>query len=268
MIHQVAGVTYSNYLGTQKQIKTKIKAQNSNWFSDWLNDKDKKSTDGKDDGHISTGETIKSIAEGTFGGIIKDVINHPISTGITLAVGIGISVATGGAALPILTAIGASVGAVQIGYGAYKPHQSHKDGDTKRAYETMGNGIFALVTSAMSAKSAVKAAQEAGMETTEAIENKNAISSLGECFKDIPNALKTSWHNLHTNFKSFISPNLITNGITSKPPFSIKGAILSESKRATRFGKITQKRALPAKRTQLVMVSESPQYQHNKKYSN
>ena len=80
-----------------------------NSFSAWLSDEDKVCTDGTDDGKISAGEALTSFGKG-LAGIVKTAINHPVMTGLSVAAGIGLTIATGGAALPVMAAAGAAIG--------------------------------------------------------------------------------------------------------------------------------------------------------------
>ena len=137
-------------LGNEHPI-TEKKSKNTTWFSDWLNNDDKVCTDGFDDGSLSLKETSESFGKGLIG-IVKTAVNHPIATGLTLAAGIGLTVLTGGAAAPILVAAGATIGTGMVGYGAYKAATAETDAEAKQAWETIGNGTFAVATSALGAK--------------------------------------------------------------------------------------------------------------------
>lgn len=167
-----------------------------NWFTNWLNDKDKVSTDGHDDGHISFSEVAESFGKGLIG-IAKDAINHPIATAAIIGAGVALTLATGGAALVPLIAIGAAVGAGQIGYGTYKAATATTDGEAKQAYETIGNGVFALGTSAFGARSALSAAANAGVKSAEGAADLSRIGALRTCLR--PTVLRESLSVSKTN---------------------------------------------------------------------
>ncbi len=180
-------------------------------FSAWLKNEDKVCTDGKDDGKLSFGEALTSFGKG-LAGIVKTAINHPIATAATVAAGAALTVATGGAALPVMVAAGAAVGGVQIGYGAYKAATAETDGEAKQAFETMGNGTFALATSALGAKPALKAAQNAGV--TSASTDGGVIKSLAGCFKSAPEAIKVSGANIKGNVLTWTTGKIHANSNT------------------------------------------------------
>ena len=56
-----------------------------NGFQRWWHDVDKISTDGKNDGHLSFGESAKSFLKGLGGGLIKGIIKNPIKSLVDLA---------------------------------------------------------------------------------------------------------------------------------------------------------------------------------------
>ena len=181
----------------ERHVKKKEEIETS-WFSDWLNDKDKVCTDGKDDGSISFGEGLESFGKGLMG-IVKGVINHPIATAVTVAAGIGLTVLTGGAALPVMIAAGAATGAGIIGYGAYKAATAETDAEAKQAWETIGNGTFAVAASVAGANPALKAAANAGVTSAQGAENMNAVQATLQTFKSIPEAINMSVLNTKGN---------------------------------------------------------------------
>lgn len=214
MVEQVAKVSSVITTNTRKTQTQVTKPEEGNWFTNWLNDKDKVSTDGKDDGKISFGEAAKSFGKGLMG-IVKTAINHPIATTATIVAGVAITVATGGAALPILVAAGASVGVVQIGHGAYKAVTAKTDGEAKQAFETIGNGTFAVATSALSAKSALNVASKAGVTGADGAENLNTAQALVKCYKVTPEALSVSKTNIQTNFSTLLASRNASDVVTA-----------------------------------------------------
>ena len=169
-----------------------------NAFERWWFDVDKVSTDGKDDGKLSAGEKMESFGKG-LAGIIKGIGKHPIATAVTVAAGVGLTVITGGAALPVMAAAGAAIGAGTIGYGAYKAATAETDAEAKQAWETMGNGTFALGASAVSAKPALNAASKAGVTSAKIAKDTNIAKATIQTFKTIPEALKMSALNTKGN---------------------------------------------------------------------
>ncbi len=178
-------------LSTNEKVET-------GWFSDWLNDKDKVCTDGTDDGKLSAKESLKSFGKGLMG-IVKAAVKHPIATAATVAGGVALSVITGGAAIPVMVAAGAAIGAGQIGYGAYKAATADTDADAKQAWETMGNGTFALAASALGAKASLKAAAKAGVTGAETTKDIGMAEALIQNFKATPEAVKMSGLNAKGN---------------------------------------------------------------------
>ncbi len=193
-------------IGT-KETKVLQKEEGTNWFSDWLNDKDKVCTDGADDGSISFGEAAESFGKGLIG-LIKGVINHPIATTVTLGAGVALTVATGGAALPVMVALGAGTGAVMIGKGAYDAATAETDAQAKAAWEGIGNGTFAVAASVLGAKSSLKAASKAGITSAQGAENMNIAQATVQTFKTIPEALKVSGQNIKGNVLTWTTGNI------------------------------------------------------------
>ena len=181
-----------------------------NSFSAWLSDEDKVCTDGTDDGKISAGEALTSFGKG-LAGIVKTAINHPVMTGLSVAAGIGLTIATGGAALPVMAAAGAAIGGCTVIGGAYNAITADTDGEKKAAFEQMGNGTFALISSAFGAKQALKGAANAGVKTAEGITTSNPVKNLVNCFKVLPDALKTSGANIKGNFLTLSTGNIHAN---------------------------------------------------------
>ena len=188
----------------------KAEKKSSNWFTAWLRDEDKVSTDGQDDGKLSFWESAKSIGKG-FIGIVKGVINHPIMTGATIAAAVGLNVLTGGAALPIMVALGAVTGAGLIGVGAYGAATAKTDGEAKNAFEKVGGGIFALAGSFLGAKSALNVASKAGVQSAKGAQNMNALQATWQSIKSTPEALKVSASNIKGNVLTWTTGTIHPN---------------------------------------------------------
>ena len=192
-------------------------------FADWLEDKDKVCTDGKDDGSISFTEGLKSFGKG-LAGIVKGAINHPIATTVMVAAGFAATVLTGGAALPALVAAGATIGTGIIGYGAYKAATAETDAEAKQAWETIGNGTFALATAAVSAKPALNAASKAGVTSAQGAKDMNVIQATVQAFKSTPEALKMSGLNAKGNVLTWTTGNVHahSNALQGAEPYMSK----------------------------------------------
>ena len=171
---------------------------------DWINDKDKICTDKHDDGKLSFKDAAKSFVKGVFG-FAKSIVKHPIATGLSVAGTIGIAALTGGAALPIIAAAGAVIGAGQIGFGLYKAITANTDGKAKQAIETMGNGAFAFATSLFGANPALKAANKAGVNGVK-ISN-NPFKNIIHCFEVAPDSFTVSKANIVSNLTGVFQPN-------------------------------------------------------------
>ena len=171
--------------------------------TDWINDNDKISTDGKDDGNINWKQKILSFIKG-LGGIIKTAVNNPMTTGLVLAGGIGLTVATSGAILPAMVTLGVGTGIISLGYGGYKAATAKTDGEAKAAWETIGEGVFAIATSALGAKSAFNTVRNAGILSSET-SNFNIAKATIQCIKSTPESLVASGKNIVSNSKNVIN---------------------------------------------------------------
>ena len=129
-----------------------------------------------DDGKISGKKKFKNFMKGVgkfFTGMVCDE-NGKFSlkrTLTTIAVAAGataLCVATGGAATPFLVAAGGAIGAFQTGKGIYKAATAKTDADAELAWQSIGSGTTAVVTSIAGAKGAMKAAGKVPASTTPA----------------------------------------------------------------------------------------------------
>ncbi|MBQ7286658.1 MAG: hypothetical protein IJW73_02740 [Candidatus Gastranaerophilales bacterium] len=131
-------------------------------ITSWLNDTDKTWEDEADDGKLGFKEAAEHFGKGLLG-IVKTAINHPVKTGLAIAAGVG-AVAAFPVLGPILCAGGMVCGAATIGKGIYDYAKAENDADAKQAFETMGNGAFALGSGVLGSKAALK---HAGINGTE-----------------------------------------------------------------------------------------------------
>lgn len=118
---------------------------------------------------------------------------------------------TGGAALPVMVAAGAAVGTGMIGYGAYKAATAKTDGDAKQAWETIGNGTFAVATAAVSAKTALNTASNAGVTSAAGAKNMNTAQAVVQTFKSTPEALKVGTLNAKGNISTWATGTVHAN---------------------------------------------------------
>ncbi len=177
-------------------------------FLDWLNDKDKVCTDGKDDGSLSLSEGLESFGKGFLGGLIKDIINHPKETIIGLGVSLGLIGLTGGAILPAMTALGGVLGAGIIGAGIYGYASSENDADAKRSLETAGKGTLTTFLSIIGMRPALNAAAKAGVNSAQGAKDLSIGKVILQTFKSIPESLKMSGLNAKGNILTWTTKTI------------------------------------------------------------
>ena len=102
-----------------------------------------------------------------------------------------------------MVAAGATIGAGTIAYGGYKAATAKTDGEAKQAFEIMGNGTFALATSALGAKGALNAASKAGVTAAQGADDMSIIQSTIQAFKSTPEAIKMSGINAQANITTW-----------------------------------------------------------------
>ncbi len=160
----------------------------------------KKIKDTKNDGKISFGEKLKSMGKGvlnTLKGMVCDKngkfsIKKTLVTVAVAAAATAITVATGGAAAPALVAIGATLGAVQLGKGVINATKAKTDNQAKQAWADIGSGTFVVAASVIGAKGALK---------TAGVSNAAKMSPLratAECFKVTPKMANNSYNLLRS----------------------------------------------------------------------
>lgn len=200
--------------------KSIAKLTGDNVFTDWLQDKDKICTDGKDDGSLSFKEGSLSIAKGLLGGIPKAMINHPLATLATVGIGAAATALTGGAILPLLTTIGIASGVGMAGYGAYKAANAKTDGEAKQALESLGMGVATTGLSVVSAGKALDSAAKAGVKSASVADDASTMTKVAQLFKSIPESLKVSKYNAKSFLQTWnFKPNFIQrsdNAITAR----------------------------------------------------
>lgn len=197
--------------------KTQKQEENESWFgnqlrkvgmddtANWLEDKDKICTDGKDDGSLTFADGFKSYAKGFFGGIPKAIINNPLTSLAVVAGAVGLTIATGGAALVPLTVAGGALSAAGLGYGAYKAVTAENDGEAKQALETAGASTMGLVLTGAAVKPALRAGQAAGVRSIQNVDDLTYAQAVKTAIKSTPDALKTSGQNIKGNALTWMS---------------------------------------------------------------
>lgn len=195
-----------------------------NAFERWWFDVDKVATDGKDDGKLSAGEIAESSAKGFFGGLIKGMVKNPITTAVTLGLGTVATIATGGAALPILVGLGAGVSAISLGSNIYKYAKADNDLDAKNALEGAGTATLGLALSAFGVKAANKAGANAGIKSLQGLDKASYGKNVTTMFKSMPEAFKVSGQNIKGNVLTW------TTGTVHAHSNQLQGAELYMSK--------------------------------------
>ncbi|MBS4760376.1 MAG: hypothetical protein KHX03_06730 [Clostridium sp.] len=180
--------------------------------------------DGKDDGKISWKSKLKNFGKGIgnfFKGMVCDE-NGKFSwkrtlTTVGVAAGaVALTVATGGAATPFLVAAGATMGAVQVGKGAYKAATAKTDAEAEQAWQEIGSGTTAVVGSIAGAKGALKSA---GVAVPKGNAITSSLKATGECFKIAGKGMTSgakaavlhpmqSARNVSAYYKNTMKPNL------------------------------------------------------------
>ena len=132
--------------------------------------------DGKDDGKLSFGETVKSL----FKGVVKSFTNmfsSPENVVKTVAGGLACAAliaVTGGAATPFIIAGGAVLGGVQVGKGLYNASQATTDDAKRAALEDIGSGAATIAMSVAAGKAYTNAT---GSSLTSLSTYKNAATN-------------------------------------------------------------------------------------------
>ena len=138
--------------------------------------------DGCDDGRISFSEKVSNFCNGVVAPI-KNIFASPKNmavTALTVAAGAGLIALTGGAAAPVMVALGLVGGGTQIVSGLYKQATATTDAQAAQAWNQMGTGTFTMGASALGAKSALKTA---GVQNTS---NMTTWQAVVNCLKNAP----------------------------------------------------------------------------------
>ena len=152
----------------------------------------RKTLDGVDDGSIGFGGATKNFFKGIgnfFKGMICDengfsIKRTLVTVGITAAA-VGICVATGGAAAPILVGIGAALSGAEIAKGAIGAATAKTDAQAEQAWQEIGSGTTGVTLSVLGAKGGLKSAGK--MPPGEV----SALKATGECLKITGKGIKS-----------------------------------------------------------------------------
>lgn len=204
------------------------------------NTKDGKFDYSIDDGKISLGSKLKNFCKGLISPItnmFKSPKNFLMSVGM-IAAGAALIAVTGGAATPILIAAGVTMGAVQLGTGAYKAATAKTDTEAEAAWQGMGAGTTSIGLSVLGAKKALKAAK---IDTT----GMNSLQATVKCFKASPGQFGKSV----ANAKSFF-------GIEPKAALKLETKPKTEPKPETRALEKSAEQPRPAEQQR--PIAEQP----------
>lgn len=208
------GITFAEWWSGEKSLtSTAARYVGMDSIADWLEDKDKVCTDGKDDGKVGLWEGIKSFGKGLLGGIPKAIIQHPLITGVTVAAAAGLTAITGGAAAPILWGLGAVLTAGSAGHSLYKAATAKTDGEMKAALEGTGTATAAAAMLGVTYGSTMTTAKNAGVNTD------------GNILQTMKSSAEISSRNAKANYMTWktgaIHPN--SNKLQGAHEYTIKG---------------------------------------------
>ncbi len=208
---KVNNITYSNNgmrnINLNQRNQSIINMQRS---SKHKNAKTIQKKDTENDGQITPNEKLKSMGNGilnSFKGMFcnkngKFSIKRTLTTVAITAGAIALTAATGGAAAPALVALGATLGAVQLGTGIVKACKAKTDIQAKQAWEDIGSGTLTVAASVLGAKGSLKIA---GIKGTYGM---TSLEATAYCFKATPRSIETTLKTLSsrealTNIQNF-----------------------------------------------------------------
>ena len=155
------------------------------------------SNDGANDGHISFSDKMVNFGKGLVAPI-KSMFSSPVNMAIgalSVVGGAALIAATGGAAAPVMVAVGLLGGGFQIAKGLYNQANAVTDEQAANAWKDMGTGTFTVGASALGAKSALKTA---GTD----VSGMSRWKAAGKCISDAPKYFKTCANKFSTIFPS------------------------------------------------------------------
>ena len=134
---------------------TLAETSDSSALGRWWTNTDKFCTDGNDDGKLGIGEVAEFAFKGLFKGI-RDILRNPVTSLLTTGILGGLTLLTGGAALPYILGAGIALGGIQtvIGLGkTYANWGNGKDKNTQAAIENMTSGMVTMALGIFGLKS-------------------------------------------------------------------------------------------------------------------
>lgn len=169
---------------------------------------DCKKADKSCNGKFDFSQALKNFGKGLVSPItsmFSSTKNFLIGAGM-IAASTALVVATGGAAAPILVAVGLGMGAVQAGQGVYKVATAKSGDDIEKAFYDFGGSTGAIGLSLVGAKASLK---QAGVNA----DGMDTFSASAKCFKDAKSFIISGKESFQTgayktNLKSFIRPYL------------------------------------------------------------
>ena len=196
---------YSSSVSFQKRQQNKIENNHSNAQKKVGNVTfEKHPVTKSNDGKFSVSEAGKNLIKGVVSPVtelFKSKTNF--ITGVAMMAGAAaLTVATGGAATPLLIAAGVAMGGVQAAKAGYKIATAKNGDDVEKAFYDVGGATSAIGLSAIGAKGALKQAgiKTDGLKTLSAV--KKCFTSAKTTFTDSVNSFKQGFYKTHfRNFK-------------------------------------------------------------------
>ena len=186
--------------------------------------------DGCDDGRISFSEKVSNFCNGVVAPI-KNIFASPKNmfvTALTVAAGVGLIALTGGAAAPVMVALGVIGGGTQIATGLYKQATATTDAQAAQAWNQVGTGTFTVGASALGAKSSLKAA---GVQNTS---NMTTWQAVCNCVKNAPAFFSKAVTNASPKVAAFmagIKSRSASSSTTSSTPNSTNAGFVNATRR-------------------------------------
>jgi hypothetical protein len=141
---------------------------------------------------LTVGQGAKAVLKGLISPL-TDPFQSPtkfaIAAGMFLAHA-GIIAATGGAAAPVLLAIGAITAFYQAGKGGYELHKAQTPAERKKALTSLGAGVANIVLLGAGAKPALKEGVEGGIQLSKGIDTEKVtpLNATLETVKRVPDS--------------------------------------------------------------------------------
>lgn len=188
---------------------------------DWVKDKDKICTDGKDDGVLTLTDGLKSFGKGLLAPI-KNFVNHPLESIAVVAATATATILTGGACLPLLGGLIAGIGVANTAKGIYEATTAQNDAEAKFALENIGEGVSTIALSTVALKSSKILSRN--RQYVAECENQLNIA------KKDPFSTEAGWHEISLDFaKETLNGNIRFTGETTGAVLAVPvGALLDD----------------------------------------